>query len=267
MYLPFTINPGKKCNLDDVPSRVDPDGIDKKSAYEKIEENSKVMARLASKLYAENKHSVLLVLQGMDAAGKDSTIRTVMRGVNPASCQVHSFKKPTEKELDHDYLWRIHKAAPRRGNIGIFNRSHYEDVLIVRVHDIVPKAIWSQRYEQINQFEELLHENGTTIVKCYLHISKDEQRERLQARVDDPDSHWKFNPDDLKERAFWEEYRKAFNDCITKCNTEHAPWHIIPCDRKWYRNLVVSELLRKTLEDLDPQYPAPVADYTGWVIE
>ena len=203
----------------------------------------------------------------MDAAGKDSTIRTVLRGVNPTSCQVSSFKKPSEEELDHDYLWRIHKAVPRKGNIGIFNRSHYEDVLVVRVHNYVTKSVWSSRYDQINEFEQLLHENGTTILKCYLHISKDEQRERLQARVDDPDSHWKFNPGDLKERELWSSYREAFNDAITNCNTKHAPWHIIPCDRKWYRNLVISELMRSTLEKMDPQYPPAVQDFTGWEIE
>lgn len=267
MYLPFTIKPGSVCNLDEIPSRVDPDDIDKKKAYKRIEENAKVMAELAEVLYAENKRSILLLLQGMDAAGKDSTIRTVLRGVNPASCQVVSFKKPSEEELDHDFLWRVHKSVPRKGNIGIFNRSHYEDVLVVRVHSLVPEEKWRQRYNQINEFEELLYESGTTFVKCYLHISKDEQRERLQARVDEPKAHWKFNPGDLKERALWSEYRAAFNEAITQCNTEHAPWNIIPCDRKWYRNLVISELMRKTLEDMNPQHPDPVDDFTGWVIE
>ena len=229
---PITLDPGDACNLDDIASRVETDAWDKQSAYEKIDENCKEMALLARKLYAENQRSLLLVLQAMDAAGKDSTVRCVTKGVNPRSFQVYSFKKPSEREQDYDYLWRIHREVPRKGNVGIFNRSHYEDVLVVRVHHLVPEEVWTKRYEQINHFEKLLAETGTTIVKCYLHISKDEQRERLQARMDDPDAHWKVNLGDLEERKLWRDYRKAYNDAITKCNTAWAPWYIVPADRQ-----------------------------------
>ncbi len=267
MTQPFVIPPGETCELDQIPTRVETDDFTKKTAYEHIENNAKAMADHARRLYAENRRSLLLVLQGMDAAGKDGTIRTVMRGVNPRSCQVHSFKKPSEEELDHDFLWRIHKRVPRKGNIGIFNRSHYEDVLVVRVRQLAPQSVWQQRYEQINQFEKLLADTGTVIVKCYLHISRDEQRERLQARIDDPDAHWKVNLGDLEERELWNEYRQAYNTAIARCNTSYAPWHIIPADRKWYRSLVVSELIRNTLDKMDPQYPDTAKDYRGIVVQ
>lgn len=263
----YTITPGQSVTLDQIPTVPVETDYDKKSAYKQIKENAEVMAGLFRRLYAENSRSILLVLQGMDTAGKDGTIRTVMRGVNPRSCQVISFKVPSEEERDHDFLWRIHKAVPRRGNIGIFNRSHYEDVLVVRVHSLVPKATWQQRYEQINQFEEMLTQNGTTIVKCFLHISKDRQRERLQARVDEPESRWKFNSGDLKERLKWDDYQEAYKDALEKCSTGHAPWHVIPSDKKWYRNLVVSELLRSVIEDLDPQFPKPEHDISDIVVE
>jgi PPK2 family polyphosphate:nucleotide phosphotransferase len=203
----------------------------------------------------------------MDTAGKDGTIRTVMSGVNPQSFQITSFKTPSSVELDHDFLWRIHHAVPRRGEIGIFNRSHYEDVLIVRVHNLVPEKEWRSRYDRINEFEELLVDGGVTIVKCFLHISKDEQRERLQARLDNPNKRWKFNMGDLDERKLWDEYQRAYEDALTHCNTDHAPWHIIPADRKWYRNLVVSKILRETLEKLNPQFPVPATNLDGIVVE
>ena len=251
------------CELSTIPTQI-PDGkFSKKSAYRRIEENVEVMADLAKRLYAENQRSILLVLQGMDTAGKDGTIRAVMRGMNPTSCQVSSFKKPSEEELDHDFLWRIHQRVPRRGNIGIFNRSHYEDVLVVRVHNLVPESVWSKRYETINAFEKLLHDNGTTVVKCFLHISKETQRERLQARVDDPAKHWKFNLGDIEERKLWDDYQLAYQAALEQCNTEYAPWHIIPSDKKWARNLIVSEVLRATMEGLSPQFPSPKSDYTG----
>ena len=196
----------------------------------------------------------------MDTAGKDGTIRHVMRGVNPQSCQVVSFKQPSEEELDHDFLWRVHKVVPRKGNIGIFNRSHYEDVLIVRVQNLVPEKVWRPRYEQINVFEKILSDGGMTIIKCFLHISKDEQRERLQERVDDPDARWKFNIGDLEQRQHWSDYMKAYEEALWRCNTEHAPWYIIPSNRKWYRNLCVSELLLSKLKELDPKYPKPTED-------
>ena len=264
---PHTVRPGEKIKLKNIPSTLEDTGYKKASAYQRIEDNAVVMAGLAKKLYAENKRSILLVLQGMDTAGKDGTIRSVMKGMNPTSCQVVSFKKPSEEELDHDFLWRVHQTVPRRGNIGIFNRSHYEDVLIVRVHSLVPESVWKPRYELINNFEKLLSSTNTTIVKCFLHISKETQRERLQARLDDPAKHWKFNLGDLDERKLWDDYQKAYEACLEKCSTDVAPWHIIPSDQKWCRNLVVSELLRQTLEDMHPQFPAPEADYDGIVVE
>lgn len=265
--LPYTVRPGEKIELAEIPTDHRKTPFDKKSASKKIADNAEVMEDLAKRLYAENKRSVLLVLQGMDTAGKDGTIRSVMNGMNPTSCQVSSFKRPSEEELDHDFLWRVHQVVPRRGNIGIFNRSHYEDVLIVRVHSLVPESKWSQRYELINDFEKLLTKCETTVVKCFLHISHETQRERLQARLDDPSKHWKFNLGDLDERKLWDDYQRAYESVLTECSTKHSPWHIIPSDRKWYRNLVVSELLKKTLEDLHPQYPEPEANYDGIVVE
>lgn len=264
---PVTFKPGEKVRLRDVPTLISDSGLNKDSANKRIAENVGVMADLAKKLYAENTRSILLVLQGMDTAGKDGTIRSVMRGMNPTSCQVVSFKKPSEEELDHDFLWRIHQKVPRRGNIGIFNRSHYEDVLVVRVHSLVPESRWKARYQLINEFEKSLHETETTIVKCFLHISKERQRERLQARIDDESKHWKFNLGDLDERKLWDDYQRAYEAALEKCNTRHSPWHIIPSDKKWCRNLVVSELLRKTLEDLDPKFPEPESDYHGVVVQ
>ncbi len=264
---PYTVRPGEKITLAEIPTDNPKTDYKKETAESRIEENAEVMADLAKRLYAENKRSVLLILQGMDTAGKDGTIRSVMKGTNPTSCQVSSFKRPSEEELDHDFLWRVHQVVPRRGNIGIFNRSHYEDVLIVRVHSLVPESRWRKRYDLINDFEKLLDTCDTTIVKCFLHISKETQRERLQARLDDESKHWKFNLGDLDERKLWDEYQAAYEDALTECSTKHAPWHLIPSDRKWYRTLVVSELLRKTLEDLHPQYPAPEAHYDGIVVE
>ncbi len=265
--LPVQIAPGEHCHLDRISTRPPSTDFDKQSADKLIRKNAKIMADLARRLYAQDRHAVLLVLQGMDTSGKDGTIRTIMRGINPQSCQVTSFKVPSAEELDHDFLWRIHRAVPRLGNIGIFNRSHYEDVLIVRVHELVPPDVWQKRYEQINAFEKILTENRTTILKCFLHISKDEQRKRLQARIDNPEENWKFNPQDLKERLRWDEYQAAYQDAVTRCNTEHAPWYIIPSDKKWYRNLVVSHLLRRTLERLDPQFPPANVDFQSLVVE
>jgi len=267
MPLPVTFKPGSTCDLKKIESRVEWHQHNKKSAYAQIEKNNVEMALLARKLFAENQRSVLLILQAMDAAGKDSTVRCITKGVNPRSFQIYSFKKPSARELEYDYLWRIHQQVPRKGNVGIFNRSHYEDVLIVRVHNMVPESVWSKRYEQINRFEEMLTESGTTIVKCYLHISEDEQRERLQARMDDPDAHWKVNLADLEERKYWPQYRDAYNAALTNCNTPWAPWHIVPADRKWYRNLVISELLLGKLREMNPQYPKADKDYRGIVVQ
>jgi len=264
---PITASPGTKIRLADFDARHVEGKWKKKSAREQAQKNVAALADLAYRLYAEDRRALLLVLQGMDTAGKDGTIRHVMSGVNPQSCQVVSFKQPSAEELDHDFLWRIHKAVPRRGHIGIFNRSQYEDVLVVRVHKLVPEAEWKSRYERINEFEKLLAEGGLTILKCFLHISRQEQRQRLQARLDDPNKRWKFSHGDIQERKLWNDYQRAYEDALTKCNTEHAPWHIIPADRKWYRNLVISRLMRDRLQRMDPQYPPAAEGLENVVVE
>ncbi len=222
---------------------------------------------LQRQLYAEDRHRLLVVLQAMDAGGKDGTIRNVFRGVNPQGVQVTSFKVPSKEELAHDFLWRIHKAVPPRGMVGVFNRSHYEDVLVVRVHNLVPESIWRARYKMINDFEHLLVETGTTILKFYLHISKEEQRDRFQARIDDPDKNWKFSVEDIEKRKLWEEYMVAYEEMLFRTTTDRAPWFIIPADQKWYRNLAIAKVIVHTLRELNPQYPAPSQDLTGIIIE
>ena len=217
-------------------------------------------------LFAEHKHKVLVILQAMDTGGKDGTIRRVFDGVNPAGVRVASFKAPTSEELDHDYLWRVHKEVPGKGEIVIFNRSHYEDVLVVRVHNYVPPEVWSKRFDQINEFERTLAENGTTILKFYLHIDLDEQKERFQARLDDPTKRWKFRLGDLEERKFWPDYMKAFEDVLSKTSTEYAPWYIVPANRKWFRDLLISSVLVDTLEGLKMNYPESEEDLDNVVI-
>lgn len=241
--------------------------LDKERAELQLQENSAAIGELTHRLYAESRRSALLVLQGMDTSGKDGTIRSVLAEVNPQSCAIASFKAPTSEELAHDFLWRIHKATPRHGELGVFNRSHYEDVLIVRVHNLVPEKMWKARYDRINEFEQLLVDSGVKLVKCYLHISKDEQKERLQARLDDPTKRWKFNPEDLAERKYWDDYQRAAEDMLARCNTKHAPWHIVPSDRKWNRNLIVSQLLREALEEMNPQFPEPHEGLDSVVID
>lgn len=206
-------------------------------------------------LYAEDKHRILVVIQAMDTGGKDGTVKSVFSRVDPQGIHVEPFKKPSEEELAHDYLWRVHAKVPRNGQIVVFNRSHYEDILAVRVKDIYPKKVWKKRYQHIVDFEKMLVDEGTTIIKLFLHISKEEQKERLQARLDNPAKHWKFNPDDLKDRARWEEFQEVYEDVISKTSTEHAPWHIVPADRKWYRNLVVARIMVDTLKGLDMKFP------------
>jgi PPK2 family polyphosphate:nucleotide phosphotransferase len=206
-------------------------------------------------LYAEHRHRLLIVLQATDTGGKDGTIRHVFEGVNPQGVKVANFKKPTPQELDHDYLWRVHLHVPGNGEISIFNRSHYEDVLVVRVHELVPREVWSRRYAQINDFERLLAEEGSTILKFFLHIDKQEQKERLQARLDDPSKRWKFNPDDLAERELWPAYIAAYEEVLSRTSTTWAPWYIVPANRKWYRNLVVAGVIVQALEKLDMSYP------------
>lgn len=221
-----------------------------------VELNNELMT-LQEILYAENKHKILIVLQGMDTSGKDGTIKHVFRGVNPQGVRIANFKVPTKIELDHDYLWRVHKQVPGNGEIVIFNRSHYEDVLVVRVHELVPKNIWSKRYSQINSFEKLLLDEGTTILKFFLHIDLVEQKERLQARQEDPNKQWKFRKGDLEERKLWPEYIQAYEDMLAKTSTRIAPWYVIPSNRKWYRNLVIGSILVETLKNLNMRYPEP----------
>jgi PPK2 family polyphosphate:nucleotide phosphotransferase len=216
-------------------------------------------------LFAEHRRKVLIVLQGMDTSGKDGTIRHVMGGFNPAGVRVKSFKKPTSLELEHDYLWRAHLEVPAAGEIVVFNRSHFEDVLVVRVHDLVPKKAWKLRYRQINDFEQMLAETGTLILKFFLLISRDEQRKRLQERIDDPTKRWKFQHGDLEERKLWSKYRKAYEDVLSKTSTKWAPWHIIPANAKWYRNYLVGSIIADALDDLDMKYPMP--DLSSEVIE
>ena len=213
------------------------------------------LTKLQDRLWAEQRHRLLIVLQGIDAAGKDGTVRTVMSAFNPMGCPVTSFKVPSPAELAHDYLWRVHPHVPGNGEIAIFNRSHYEDVLVVRVHSFAPKARWSKRYDHINDFERLLVDEGTTILKFFLAISKDEQRQRFQDRVDDPTKRWKFRMGDLEERKLWDDYRAAYEDVLAKTSTKVAPWYLIPADRNWFRNLAVASIVADTLDELDPQYP------------
>jgi PPK2 family polyphosphate:nucleotide phosphotransferase len=218
---------------------------------------TKRLAELQRRLWAESQQSLLVVLQAMDTGGKDGTIRHVLRGVNPQGVHVRGFRVPTEWEMGHDYLWRVHQHTPEDGAIAIFNRSHYEDVLVVRVHGLVPEQVWSKRYRHIREFERLLADEGTTILKIYLDISREEQANRLQARLDDPEKNWKFRKGDLEDRERWDDYRRAYKDAIEETSTDFAPWYVVPADRKWYRNLVVSHLMIKTLEEMDPQYPEP----------
>jgi PPK2 family polyphosphate:nucleotide phosphotransferase len=263
----LTPSPHAEVKLADYDPRHIIGDIDKEAGEAETRDNAAAIGELAYRLYAEDRRAVLLVLQGMDTSGKDGTIRGVLADVNPLSCAITAFKAPSSEELAHDFLWRVHRAEPRRGQLGVFNRSHYEDVLIVRVHNLVPESEWRTRYEHINDFERILAAGHVTLVKCYLHISKDEQKERLQARLDDPTKNWKFNKVDLDERKLWDDYQRAAEEMLTRCNTKYAPWHIIPADRKWHRNLVVSRLLRETLEKLDPKFPPPEPDLDKIVVE
>ena len=225
------------------------------------------LTSLQDRLWAESRHPILIVLQGIDAAGKDGTVRHVMTAFNPMGCIVTSWKAPTPVELAHDYLWRIHQRTPGKGEISIFNRSHYEDVLVVRVHDLVPKEVWSRRYDEINAFERLLVDSGTTILKFFLYIDRDEQKARFQARLDDPDKQWKFRVGDLAERKLWDSYLAAFEAMLERCSTDVAPWYLIPANKKWFRNLAVADIVADAIEELDPRYPPCPDDLTGVVVE
>jgi PPK2 family polyphosphate:nucleotide phosphotransferase len=238
-------------------------GIDKSAAAAQLDKNLERLSVLQYLLYAEARRSLLVVLQGIDAGGKDGTIQHVMSGLNPQGVRVTSFKVPEGAEKRHDYLWRVHNAVPESGQIGIFNRSHYEDVLVVRVHSLVPKSVWSKRYAQINDFERMLSDNGTRIVKFLLYIDKEEQEKRFRERIDDKTKNWKFSPADLKEREYWDQYIEAFQDMLRQCSTECAPWYVIPANRKWFRNLAVSQVLREELEAMSLKFPKPMADLSG----
>lgn len=264
----YLVKPGKTISLSDFNTKDDSefDG-DKEKARQAILSLNKELEALQELLFAEHKHRVLVILQGMDTSGKDGVIRHVFEGVNPQGVRVASFKVPTAIELDHDYLWRVHAQTPGKGEIVIFNRSHYEDVLVVRVHNLVPQNTWEKRYQHICDFEKLLADEGTVILKFFLHISMEEQKERLLERLHDPSKQWKFNPGDLKERKLWGEYQKAYEDVLNKTSTKWAPWYIVPADRKWYRNLVIARILVDTLKDLKMQYPVPSEDLSGIVIE
>jgi PPK2 family polyphosphate:nucleotide phosphotransferase len=241
-------------------------GWDKEAAKAELAVEVTRLAELQKVLYAEGTRSLLVVLQAMDAGGKDGTLREVLTGLNPAGVRVTSFKSPSAEELAHDYLWRVHRYTPADGQIAVFNRSHYEDVLVMRVKKLAPPAVWRKRYAHIRQFEQLLVDEGTTIVKFFLHISAEEQRERLQDRIDNPDERWKFRLGDLEDRKLWPDYMRAYRDALARTSTADAPWYVVPGDRKWVRNLIVARILRHTLERLDPQYPKPEPGIEGLVV-
>ena len=260
------VKPGSKVRLADV----DPGathGRDKQASAAELQTGLDRLTDLQDRLWAEQDHPVLIVLQGIDAAGKDGSVKHVMSAFNPMGCAVTSFKVPTPIELGHDYLWRVHQRVPGRGEIAIFNRSHYEDVLVVRVHDIVPKKVWQKRFAQINAFEELLASSGTTVIKFFLLIDRDEQKTRLQSRIDDPTKNWKFKLGDLAERKLWDDYMAAYEDALSRCSTSAAPWYVIPANRNWFRNLAIADIVADTLGELNPRYPPPPEDLTGVVIE
>lgn len=251
------IEPGAKSPLKKRDTVCDHLFPDREAAEASLAEDSKAIDQLQDRLWAERKRALLVVLQGIDTSGKDGTVRGVFGPCGPLGVAVTPFGRPTEEELAHDFLWRIHNAVPKRGMIGIFNRSHYEDVLVVKVRKLAPEKEIDRRYRQINEFERHLTENGVTILKFMLHISKGEQRERLQERLDHPDKNWKFNPSDLEDRALWEDFERAYDKMLEETSTDHAPWRVIPADRKWRRNAIIATVVRNTLEDMAPQYPKP----------
>ncbi|WP_310485687.1 polyphosphate kinase 2 family protein [Chamaesiphon sp. VAR_48_metabat_403] len=259
------VPPGKKIDLQDYDPADTGKFENKESAQTKLAANIVELAEYQNILYAQNKFAVLIIFQAMDAAGKDSTIKRVMSGINPQGCQVYSFKSPSTEELDHDYLWRAHKCMPERGRIGIFNRSYYEETLIVRIHPelllkqnlphVDLKQIWKQRFQEINDFEQYLTNNGVVIIKFFLHVSKAEQKKRFLARIEEPQKHWKFSADDIKARDRWDDYQAAYTDIFNHTSTEAVPWHIIPADRKWFTRLTVADIICARLKQLELAYP------------
>ena len=259
------VEPGTKVHMSDFDPDDTPLISDKDEAKQK---NTKMQARLAELqelLFADHQHKVLVILQGMDTSGKDGTVRHVMGGFNPQSVRVVSFKRPTHEEIDHDFLWRVHAKVPGCGEVTVFNRSHYEDVLVVRVHELVAEDVWRKRYDQINDFERMLVENGTVLLKFFLNISREEQQKRLQARIDDPNKRWKFEHGDIEERKLWHEYMRAYDDVLEKTSTKYAPWYVVPANRKWYRDYVVGQVIIRAMESLDMKFPA--IDLSKEVIE
>jgi PPK2 family polyphosphate:nucleotide phosphotransferase len=264
---PYLVKPGRKFKLSDH----DPDDTgkfkDKNDVKPAVAANLAKLKDLQEVLYAQGKYALLVVFQAMDAGGKDGAIEHIFSGVNPQGCTVTSFKAPSHRELSHDYLWRYHMAAPPRGMIGIFNRSHYESVLVERVKGIVPKRVWSKRYDHLNAWERMLADENTVILKFFLHISKDEQKRRLEARLRDPHKNWKFDPGDLEERKRWDAYMAAFQDALCKCSTPHAPWYVIPSNQKWFRNWAVSDIIDRTLKRLDLKFPEPIEEVEKYKVE
>lgn len=264
---PLTLPPGARFDLKDFDPNYSGPYRDDDAAKKDTQKNLQRLAELQEMLYAQGKKALLIVLQGMDTAGKDGTIKHVMGAFNPQGVQVCSFKVPTPEELAHDYLWRVHKVTPRLGMVAIFNRSHYEDVLVVRVARLVPEEVWRKRYAHINEFERLLADSGVTIVKFFLHISREEQAERFRERQRTPSKQWKFSPGDLEVRKQWDDYMVAYEDALTYCNTEYAPWYVIPANYKWYRNLAISDILVKTMGNMGLRYPEPVPNIQSYIIE
>ena len=275
----FRVAEGTKVNLKDHPTDHTGDYSSKEQAAEDLTKNIESLAKLQDVLYAQNVHSLLLIFQAMDAAGKDSVIEHVMSGINPQGCQVISFKAPSAEELDHDFLWRCQVALPERGRIGVFNRSHYEEVLVVRVHPAIlqgqqlpdevkkDKDIWKKRFRQIRDWEDTLAANGTHVIKFFLNVSKDEQKKRFLARIDEPDKNWKFSAGDIKERAFWDDYMHAYAEAISATSTDNSPWFIVPADKKWFARLAVSEIIVQTLASLDMKYPELTAEHRAELAE
>ncbi len=250
--------PAGPVDLSELPTREDGGWEKEEGKAERGRQRARI-AQLQERLHAEGRQSLLVVLQATDTGGKDSTIRRVLKGVNPKGVRVTSFGRPSEEELAHDFLWRVHNVAPRRGMIAVFNRSHYEDVLITRVQELVPRQVWEARFDHINAFEQLLAESGTRILKFFLHISRAEQKERLDKRLERPDKHWKFDPHDLEDRARWDDYQAAYGEALSRTSTDAAPWYVVPADRRWYRDIVVARAIADTLEEMDPQWPEPAA--------
>jgi PPK2 family polyphosphate:nucleotide phosphotransferase len=256
----FRVAPGDKIKLKDIDPGFKGHHDSHKDALKEIEKDQEKLRGLQELLHADRQCSVLICLQGTDAGGKDGTINHILGAMNPQGCRVTAFREPSKEELDHEFLWRIHKATPRKGQVAIFNRSQYEDVLVVRVHNLVPKSVWAPRYDQINAFEKELVEGGTLILKFYLHISKEEQLRRFKDRLDDPDKHWKISEADYKERKYWDDYTAAYEEALSRCSTESAPWFIIPSDHKWFRNLAVARIVVEHLEALNLKLPVPSVD-------